>query len=1091
MNTTRTLTGLRQLCGSLRCPTEAELSDRELLARFAEGQESAFAALVRRHGALVLGVCRRVLGNASDAEDAFQATFLALARKAGTGAWRDSVAGFLHEVARRTAVQLRVRKARQAAHERRAAQEAGVQPASDAAVLEALDEEVSRLPWRCREAILRCYHDGQTRQQAARQLGCSLRTLDRRLDEGRHILHQRLTARGTNLAVLLARPAAAVPTALADRATRSALGQAPGKVAVLAAAASGGVSRWTLGLLGLLLVGLAVGAGLALPRQPVRPVLAAGPPGKKAAIAPPPGEDPLPKGAVARLGSARFNHGWGVYSVAFSRDGKILASGGEGGLCLWDAATGRLLHRCFGGRARPVTLSPDGRYVFCCYDGGGICNLFSVKTGKLVHRFTVERGRINCVAFSPKGDILAVGANEKTVRLWDPQTGRQLRVLKGNTATVQALAFRDDGKVLTSGSSDGTFRLWDTRTGKELRCGKWPRMGDSRLTFAPGGTMVAAGGGDGTVRLWDGDTGRGERILVPAAKVPPFGAFWEAVNGLAFSPDGQRLAVGQNHGTIQVLDLETGKVQRRWRAAPLQLMCLSYSPDGKVLATGAARQSTIRMWDPSTGKEIAPEPGHVGSVEHLLFCNDGQHLISCGRDGRLLDWDLATKKCRPLFAGARATSHDRVAVSRDGKLLARAVALATRPPDIHVYDTATGKERHILRRDKDWMRAIAFDAESKRLAAVDCDSREREGTVRLWRLDTGALVWQTPVDVSSLGRSDIYPLAFSPDGKWLAYSPPDGQSGVRLFDAATGKEVRRYTNGDMLITALVWSPDSTHLAISSPGVVLWNVRTGEVTRSWPHLEMNVFRIAFSPDGRLLALTEVDADHQVSADYTVRFWEVATGGEIAKFKSPRALPVGFSPDGRTVATGCDTSILLWDVTGRSPGGKLRRARVTAARFAQLWQKLADSDAAAAHGALWELVAGGQQVLAPLKARLPVPRAPDVRQAERLLAGMDADEFATREKALQEAEKLGLAAEPALRKALRSRPGLEPQRRLEAVVASWLRSSDWLRFQRAVAAVEYIGGEDARALLAALAKGAPGARPTQEAAAALARLVGKSD
>jgi hypothetical protein len=106
-------------------------------------------------------------------------------------------------------------------------------------------------------------------------------------------------------------------------------------------------------------------------------------------------------------------------------------------------------------------------------------------------------------------------------------------------------------------------------------------------------------------------------------------------------------------------------------------------------------------------------------------------------------------------------------------------------------------------------------------------------------------------------------------------------------------------------------------------------------------------------------------------------------------------------------------------------------------------------------------------------------------------MDADDFPTRQNAIKQAANLGLGAEPALRKALAGRPGLEPQKRLEAIVAAWLRSADWLRFQRSVAAVEHIGGDDARAILAALAKGAAGARPTKEAAAALARLSAKTD
>jgi hypothetical protein len=167
-------------------------------------------------------------------------------------------------------------------------------------------------------------------------------------------------------------------------------------------------------------------------------------------------------------------------------------------------------------------------------------------------------------------------------------------------------------------------------------------------------------------------------------------------------------------------------------------------------------------------------------------------------------------------------------------------------------------------------------------------------------------------------------------------------------------------------------------------------------------------------------------------------------------------------------------------------KLRPHRVSAARFAQLWEKLAADDAKTGHAALWDLVAGGEAVVPMLKARMTAAKTLDARSAARIMAELDADEYATRTKAMKEAAKLGLGAEPALVKALKARPGLEPRRRFDALLAGWLRSSDWLRFQRAVAVLEYIGSAEAKQILTSLARGAEGARPTKEAAAALARL-----
>ena len=377
MNTMQTRIALGQLRYSLRGPTD-EPTDRDLLVRFAAGDEHAFATLVRRHGRMVLGVCRGVLDNLPDAEDAFQAAFLALARQAARPGWGVCVGGWLHAVARRAAVKIRGSTARRRIHERQAG-ERNVTPASDRADLrEVLDEEVARLPQSCREAILRCYFHAQTREQAAIQLGWSLRTLERRLEQGRELLRERLTARGTTLAVLLAVAPAAVPQALADLAVRSALGEATGKVTELAGAAASGLAsvRWKFTLLGVLLTVLAAGAGLVMPPKTVSPARAAAPPepARKPAAAAPlhPDEQPLPEHAIARLGSTRFRHGFIVYGMTYSKDGKILASvGGGRGLCLWEADSGRLLHHCSTQRLPSVHSIAVARRPLCRFCGGG------------------------------------------------------------------------------------------------------------------------------------------------------------------------------------------------------------------------------------------------------------------------------------------------------------------------------------------------------------------------------------------------------------------------------------------------------------------------------------------------------------------------------------------------------------------------------------------------------------------------------------------------------------------------------------------------------------------------------------------------
>jgi RNA polymerase sigma factor (sigma-70 family) len=234
-------------------------SDRQLLHRYAEcGDSDAFATLVERHGPLALGVCQRVLGNSHDAEDAFQAVFVVLARKAGASGWQESIGPWLHEVAHRVALRARGRAIRRAEHERRAAD---MRPSGAMATAEptwadlrgVLDDELRRLPVKYRAPLLLCYLEGKSNEEAAQQLGWPAGTVKSRLSRGRDLLRERLTRRGLALSApalvaMLGRDAvAAVPASLADSAIKAAqlvaAGQAVGGLTGSAAALAQGALR--------------------------------------------------------------------------------------------------------------------------------------------------------------------------------------------------------------------------------------------------------------------------------------------------------------------------------------------------------------------------------------------------------------------------------------------------------------------------------------------------------------------------------------------------------------------------------------------------------------------------------------------------------------------------------------------------------------------------------------------------------------------------------------------------------------------------------------------------------------------------------
>ena len=483
---------------------------------------------------------------------------------------------------------------------------------------------------------------------------------------------------------------------------------------------------------------------------------------------------------------------------------------------------------------------------------------------------------------------------------------------------------------------------------------------------------------------------------------------------------------------------------------------LAFAPGGEVLASGGG--SCVRLWDPATGKEVAPATGHTAPVRELRFAPDGKTLFSCGADKKVLAWDLTTGRERIL--GAQSVSY--VAdFSPDGKVLAQTVY---DDPHIRLRDAASGKELLALKVNQkvDWR--LRFSPDGKVLASSDEDS------IRLWDVASGKTLHSLEEH-----RLTASPLAFSPDGKVLAFVGSDKKIG--LWEVATGKELRRWPCFEEWVRWLAFSPDGTTVISqgdSDPTIRVWDIATGKQLAHFGGLERHP-HLALSPNGRTLAVAEL-VDHFSGGDEkaacTVYLWDTFSGQMIRKIPMPQGSvgSLAFAPDGRTLATGGgDSTILLWDLTARAKDGKSQPSSLTAADLDQLWTDLA-GDAPKADGALWALARAPKQSLHFLRQRLrPVAISAD---HAKLVADLDSKQFAVRDKAFRTLDELGGAAEAVLHKTLREKPSLEVQRRLEQLLEK--RRKDAIRPLRALEALEQIGTAEARQVLEVLAKGAANPR-----------------
>lgn len=632
---------IRHIRSLLETRAAGERTDRKLVERFAtERDDTAFAALVQRHGPMVFGVCRRVLGDHHNAEDTFQATFLVLARKAAALDRRGSVAGWLFTVAYHIAIRA------QAAIARRQGAEQQIvdipQPEHHNAgpdLRTVLDAELTRLPDKYRVPLVLCYLEGKTNEEAAEQLGWPSGTIKGRLARARELLRRRLAQRGVMASAGLLSTAlseqgasAAVPVPLMESTVQlAALVTAGSEIAgrispSVAALAAGGFKDLSGGRLKLALVvavaALCMGAGVFAHHawtQKSRPDT------RDSLLALEEGADErLPAGAVAQ-----FQHDSLVTSVAFSPNGRLLAvEGADWRIDIWEVGTKKRLTSLrvydfapaikgdvrldikFGkcGLWRPpapmsFTFSADSKTVFG--RGGDIdaekAQIFQwdAATGNELHKFDAD-GRF---CLSPDSTTLAA-VSGKTIRLWEASSGKERQVLDvPDAATAISLVLSADGKKLLVLDAFQTVQLWDLPTNK--LAGKfqvnWPGPFPEPSPypiFSPDGRHLVTGGS------WDGTLHLLEVAFDDAQRTRPLKVSPGLLHSATFSADAKNLAVVCRDQTVALLDAGSGKVLQ-WLAVPVPkagITASALSPDGTQLVTGCTDGRAL-LWPIRSGDQ--------------------------------------------------------------------------------------------------------------------------------------------------------------------------------------------------------------------------------------------------------------------------------------------------------------------------------------------------------------------------------------------------------------------------------------------------------------------------------------------------------
>ena len=832
--------------------------------------------------------------------------------------------------------------------------------------------------------------------------------------------------------------------------------------------------------------------------------------------------DPLPAGAVARLGTVHLDARAMTRNYRFAADGKTFHAEAAGpAWAEWDAATGKLLRRVRlpGLDGSWPWVSADGS-VALCEQPEGVLRVVEVKTGKV--RFGLSDGtQVKHLTdpFSPDGRWLA-GFDRRSppwVRVWDTATGRERRFDSPGPQPVP-LRFSPDGSKLVA-LGDGGMTCWDVAAGRRL----WHRRpaADGEVVFSPDGRWV-------TRRVM-----AGVEVLDAATGEPPAGfkpVPSEVTEATAFTPDGTALLALQSGGGFKwgLWDLAGGRWRVQWDAPNLYRGVPD--PAGKtVLAYHVTGR--FQRWDLTTGKPLYPDVGgrgHTHGAGEAAFDRTGRKVFTLGGDQTLREWDAADGRLVRTVPGLPPPADQggpRLVVRPDGDRVVIEGAgfqhLGARV--LHVLDLTARNRREVdVSRRPDGLvwhgrpRLLA-DGTLRRVA----DGRRYHGggrwtggdDVEDWDLTAGSRLRVRPVahqpairhwDLASTARRAA---ELSPDGRLASdgtmVAEVDG--GQVLFRLAwadlEGRPDAAFSADGRFVAVRMVRPVRVRVVADGPrprtavrddpaGVWVWDIPTRSPVARVP---VGADRMALTPDGRFLLTLDATG---ISA------WDLVTARQIVHHKAdPRG---GYhegasftqilvpAPDGRTAVTGRhDGTCLVWDFSAAYK--QAATPPPSDADLAAVWAGWAKPDANPPAG-LWRMADHPDRSVPFLRAKvkeLVKPGGPTAEDITKAIAELDSPDFKTREAAEKRLAEYHAAARPAMAAAL---PKGSPEARvrlgrvldrLDADPVPPLRPED-APLAWAVAALERINTADARAVVEQIAAGPPQSRLTREAKAALDRL-----
>jgi WD40 repeat protein/serine/threonine protein kinase len=532
---------------------------------------------------------------------------------------------------------------------------------------------------------------------------------------------------------------------------------------------------------------------------------------------------------------------------------------------------------------RRAAFSPDGKLLVSVGEDKKVI-VWDFARREMLKKFDDHTDWIISVAFSPDGKWFATASYDRTIIVWDAARLEKAATLRGHREGVCAVAFSPDGRLLVSASKradppgDDTI-LWRVGSWEKVRGIPCRASEPNNLLFSHDGRRLILhyGCGYDPYDTWDLMTGQ------PSPS--EFDPTWYVSNAV-FSPDGKRLVSVDSGGEVIFVDRRKRLVLGRSPAHQDNGRATAWSPDGRLVATGA---ENVILWDAVTMRKIATLE-HSSVVWGLAFSPDSHWLVSTHGDGAMLVWDMVERRLAASF-NEHSSQVGAVAFAPDGKR----VASASEDRTVIVWDAATGRKEMTLAGHNTRVTGVAFAPGGDWLASAD-----RDRNVIIWDLAE-----RRPRLGFDLTQAETHCLVVSPNGRWLALS-----QGV--YESATGRQVVGFSDVSNSIYGLAFSVDERWLALADSGgkLLLWDTRTWHVAYQANIKPAQLISVSFSPDGEWLVTGEDQG--------TVRLWSARPLRQVAELgrHTARVKSVSFSPDGKqVVSAGDDKTICLWDADRR--------------------------------------------------------------------------------------------------------------------------------------------------------------------------------